>query len=864
MRFLELDETTQRANVLGIDPQTNPDYTFWIPQTSTNLSNYIRLLYVSEANMRLSLSIESPLCLWTPPTNPETLNIDPDLSIQRLSGTSNSIVLSGGTYVEDCGWIYPIYILARNIEVPGQYICTLSIGTERINIGIIVEAENEFLSSMMTNKGFEPSPLITKALYGGDLYGSNPDWTLLNNGFRELALEYMSTLGSKGSLRSLKNSLAWFGYGPLVELKETWRSNKTGKLIERPLSQTLDDDYKNLSKQATKTAIICLSLDTSKITDLNQNPLSLSGAELRLKMYLLGQFFARYFMPVHLSLYSSHLSTPVSTNIRLSSGIISSTGIPKTIPSIPFDSECSDSELIEGGISGSTQVIRIPLSQHPHALSNTGSEYFKDLSIRNTSGNLPALNSIGYYSGLGAQTTISMWFWADHERKVQAQLVSGTLRYTSPSGSVQTSSASNINSSSLSLDFVFRVPGTHRLDFSFIGGNGKGQNTNTYKKTIKVIVENNLVPEIEYKKIIVKADSYKSSIGSKNEVSIDSDGWYNYIWTRSTSLGLLNTYINTNASPGSNTWSRGRLVQRKKNLAASDMAYVNGPAWGNSSHRLTCECPGGQAFLCDCRDMVMTYFDGLKTGLNYTVEMTVKSDDQSISTRGFNYGFWIDTFNLQNGKYSYTDNTHNIINLGNNRTISKWSTVSGLTRNNLSQRAVKDLGGGWYRLRYTLVATDYMSRLGVYVCNAAKDFSSASRTDGSWWVGDVVVYEGTTPLTTSIGDNSSFIPQFHQLADLTEEDRKYGLAPGDTIIAIPVLSTSNDERVQMNTVASGVWAVTQCSDNSDISQYFGTDQSELLLSQSRSLSLSGRYRLDYKYVLGTEAGTIESITPFSF
>jgi len=178
------------------------------------------------------------------------------------------------------------------------------------------------LSINLGNKGMDISPLINKAFYENDYRENNIDNILINRKFKELLANYIDIIDCKGSYRSLYNSLEWFGWKDKVSLYEIWKSNDT--YFEKKLEVTLSEFYKELIYTHSKTTHISLvtlfqTTEPGDSFDIEKNPIvaeierQWTNEELMVKISLLGAFFAKYFMPIHLDLYRASLEYLVFT-----------------------------------------------------------------------------------------------------------------------------------------------------------------------------------------------------------------------------------------------------------------------------------------------------------------------------------------------------------------------------------------------------------------------------------------------------------------------------------------------------------------------------------------------------------------------
>lgn len=309
---------------IAVKLETGDDYIAWFPgQQSTGLWYYKRLIIDGDAHV--VIPEDSIFYIYDPSTSGDFVDnkkaLKKELDIPTENGYAN------------------IYIVGCANE-PGEFIESITINDEPLRIGMEVYGENELLRINLQNMGVELPDNITTAIYETDLYEEKTDWVTLNNKWRELLINYMDVAGCKGNYKSLENSLEWFNYGRLVELRECWKHETEDgvKLMDRPLNRWLSDWYnKSLGDLAKSTFMIIrqCSVDLSKKTgtelpknsypdneawyvpvyqpytydperihedDLTETEIKWAKDEMRMKMTLLGLFFETNFMPVHLDL----------------------------------------------------------------------------------------------------------------------------------------------------------------------------------------------------------------------------------------------------------------------------------------------------------------------------------------------------------------------------------------------------------------------------------------------------------------------------------------------------------------------------------------------------------------------------------
>ena len=304
--------------------EVNEDYISWFPgQQSTGLWYYKRLIV--EGDALVSVPANSIFYIYNPHISGDFVDnkraLKRELYIQAAEGYSN-------IYLVGCA------------EEPGEFIDEVTINGQPLKVGMEVYGENELLRLNLQNMGIELPDDIVTSIYETDLYEEKTDWVTLNNKWRELLINYMDIAGCKGNYKSLQNSLEWFNYGRLVELRECWKHETEDgvKLMDRPLNRWLSDWYNKSLADLSKSTFMIIrqcSTDLSKQigtelpkkgypdnenwyvpvyqpytydprriheNDLSETEIKWAKDEMRMKMTLLGLFFETNFMPVHLDL----------------------------------------------------------------------------------------------------------------------------------------------------------------------------------------------------------------------------------------------------------------------------------------------------------------------------------------------------------------------------------------------------------------------------------------------------------------------------------------------------------------------------------------------------------------------------------
>lgn len=306
--------------------------------TDENLpSSYIEVLDVKEENVNdiVTLALYKPAESYTntKADRVEVINDEEYFNLEK--NLTNKLIVQGQylkTFTNHLGiekhkYVFVAYLITRSyleyefvwdlrIGVPGFGVdddgnIIKKVNYELIRVGTEFYGENENLKINLMNMGVEIPEFVTKALYEGDMFERETDRILLNRKWRELLINFMDIIGTKGSYNSLINSLKWFEYGDLVEMREIWRAETPDgtKFFDKELTTNLTNDYYTMLTNSVKTTSFYLR---NLINDTAYNE-EIDGkinckwvlSEMRLKMILLGNFFEEYFMPVHTELIRS-------------------------------------------------------------------------------------------------------------------------------------------------------------------------------------------------------------------------------------------------------------------------------------------------------------------------------------------------------------------------------------------------------------------------------------------------------------------------------------------------------------------------------------------------------------------------------
>lgn len=307
-------------------------YICWFEgQQSTNLWYYKRLIISPDTNeVTVKVSENSIYRIY-----------DPSASSGDFIDNNKILKTEVTLSADDSGFIC-IYVVGC-AEEPGEFIDYITIDDEKVYLGMEVYGENEILKINTQNMGTSVANDIARAIYTTDIYEERPDWIVLNNKWKELLVNLMDVMGCKGSYKSLLNSLEWFNYGKLIELREVWTNENLPryKYMDRPINRWLSEWYNKSLVSLSKTTYFVLrqcSVDLSKRigteladnrypanqayyvpiyqpytydperikeNDLTETEVKWAKDEMRMKMQLLAMYFELNFMPIHLDILRS-------------------------------------------------------------------------------------------------------------------------------------------------------------------------------------------------------------------------------------------------------------------------------------------------------------------------------------------------------------------------------------------------------------------------------------------------------------------------------------------------------------------------------------------------------------------------------
>ena len=338
-------------------------YIHWMEgQLSVGLWYTIKLMFVSDQQtLQTSELPEDSIYRFVTPDvyDPSYEGVELDLStISARSITSTGAAADFGD--PPTTWYIHQILLVCKSDNAGEYIENFTIGDDTVAVGVDLYDLDETLQINLSNRGLELPLSIQKVFLENDINEDDIDYALINRKFKELVSNFIDIVDCKGSYKSLYNSLKWFEWGENTKLYEVWKGDNM--YIEKELKPVLSNIYSTFLSTYRKTTHISLITAVQKLSqnivvdpsdsdfnDRNPNVEDLrwspdfnydfnndfsntrisiqkilnkwSKEELALKVSLLGLFFERYFMPIHLDLKRACIECLTTTNqIKVLSG----------------------------------------------------------------------------------------------------------------------------------------------------------------------------------------------------------------------------------------------------------------------------------------------------------------------------------------------------------------------------------------------------------------------------------------------------------------------------------------------------------------------------------------------------------------
>ena len=306
-------------------------YIHWFEgQQSTDIQYTMSLMVISSSST-LSAHINNNDIF----TLVDTSKINKDQENTLTDIVSNDVYYDQGAsyfYNNNYFYLFQLIVVGCSANI-GQFSEDINITSGDENFVIRVGADfygiNEVLSINLENRGLDLPGNIQKAFYCNNLHEEHIDNILINRKFKELISNYLDVVDCRGSFKSLYNSLKWFEWGDVVKLYEIWGTSKDqdgalDRFFEKDMKTILEDIYSSLLITNQKTTYISLVGALHSVSedefDEEKNPIVTEVAhkwaynDLYVKIVVLGAFFERYFMPIHLDLKRASMEAIVYTN----------------------------------------------------------------------------------------------------------------------------------------------------------------------------------------------------------------------------------------------------------------------------------------------------------------------------------------------------------------------------------------------------------------------------------------------------------------------------------------------------------------------------------------------------------------------
>lgn len=320
----------------------NKPYIFWFPDgQSTHLiySMRIGLVLDKKSYTTIRIDLDSPVFSLISTSSidaapKEHLNDVAYINLDQLKTTSISLKPTNLYTIGTRQYMYVFSIICTSTSI-GQYTdeftVTLDSEVSTFTVGADFYDEDESLLINLANQGQEIPESVCKALYSTDVHEDYNDNIVLNRKWKELLLNSWDTFVCKGSYKSLINCLKWFEYGDNISMSEYWKFVVAGKqfLSESNLSSVLTNKYRDSLSNFAKTTYIGIhGLLDEKVyddetgnleydDDWDKNPklrkavYDWASSDMTLKLSMLGNFYATYFMPIHLDLIQATMEDVV-------------------------------------------------------------------------------------------------------------------------------------------------------------------------------------------------------------------------------------------------------------------------------------------------------------------------------------------------------------------------------------------------------------------------------------------------------------------------------------------------------------------------------------------------------------------------
>ena len=322
----------------------NTPYVHWFEGKQSVGLNYDKRFIILSDKQEIDIQLNSEVFYLVDPSK----LLDEESKVSKYDKEYYNLKTLKTTTLHSIGISYSEYFIhSFNIIAQGNYVGEITddlyIDNEHFILGADFYDENESHGINLANFGAEISNEVQRAIYEKNIDEQKVDFVLMNRKFKELLNEYINILGNKGSYKSLVNALKWFEYGELTKIYEFWKRPEPNKnyLTIKDLSSIANTRTLELLATNSKTTFIGIGCALNKIKTvddeivyeneyvedlvgeqllnepnpvLEDNVLLWSKEDMSLKMSLLGNFFATYFMPIHLDLLFSTIEKTIYTD----------------------------------------------------------------------------------------------------------------------------------------------------------------------------------------------------------------------------------------------------------------------------------------------------------------------------------------------------------------------------------------------------------------------------------------------------------------------------------------------------------------------------------------------------------------------
>ena len=270
-------------------------------------------------------------------------------------------------------YMFPFYVVGysdiegtflNNIMI--KYVASATYNYTPITVGCSFIDECEELIINGKNMGIRLPKEVLKAIYDSSFYSKNADEKLLKNKLKELLLNYMNIKGETGNLKSMMNSLKWFGWNKHINISQLIKTDNEFQNQFILDYFNINNDIKETFKYFNRTNNISLTVSGNreigenyqqdhtkvfigewkpKLEDLFAKNVEVVKEditfykpyynfvfnELALKLDCLKYYYQQYFLPVHININRASIAHKVYANTTKMSTIGFTTIVDKPV-----------------------------------------------------------------------------------------------------------------------------------------------------------------------------------------------------------------------------------------------------------------------------------------------------------------------------------------------------------------------------------------------------------------------------------------------------------------------------------------------------------------------------------------------------